>query len=88
MTDVKIYTTSYCGYCRAAKALLDSLSVAYEEVDLTGDWEGRQRLVPLAEGRTTVPQVFIGGRSVGGYDDLVSLHAAGELESMLHADAD
>ncbi len=87
MADIRIYTTGYCGYCHAAKGLLDTLSVAYEEIDLTGDHQGRMTLVPLAEGRTTVPQIFIDEQSIGGYDDLVGLQRSGRLDSLLEGSA-
>jgi glutaredoxin 3 len=79
---VQIYTTSYCGYCSAAKILLDKRGVSYEEIDCTRDPSTRLWLVEQT-GRRTVPQVFIGGVPIGGYDDLSRLDDAGELARIL-----
>jgi glutaredoxin 3 len=84
MAPVKIYTRELCGYCTAAKHLLDGKGVAYEEIDCTGDAATRRWLVEQT-GQTTVPQVFIAGKSVGGYSDLRALDEAGELDPLLHA---
>jgi len=80
--DVKIYTRQWCGYCTAAERLLRSKGVAFENIDCTGDQEKRKWLVEVT-GRTTVPQVFIDGRAVGGYDDLRALERTGELDKLL-----
>jgi glutaredoxin 3 len=82
MTDVKIYTTQVCSYCFAAKRLLAMRDVAYEEVDVTRDDAKRAWLVE-ATGRRTVPQIFIGGKSIGGYDELAALDRSGGLAAML-----
>ena len=81
---VKIYTTPYCGYCRMAKQLLQSRKVAFEEIDVSGDHETRQWLV-TATGRRTVPQIFIGDESIGGFDELSALDRAGQLAERLEA---
>jgi glutaredoxin 3 len=83
MKDVRIYTTQTCPYCVRAKDLLRKKGVAFQEVDVTGDDAARVRLVELADGRKTVPQVFIEGAPVGGYSDLVELQSAGKLDSLL-----
>ncbi len=83
---VKIYTTSYCGYCRMAKALLASRKIAFEEVDVTADDEARDWLVKET-GRRTVPQIFIGDESIGGYQELAALDANGELAAWIRGDA-
>lgn len=70
---VEIYTASYCPYCQAAKRLLRSNGIAFEEIDVTEDDAMREKLVRMTGGRETVPQIFVDGRSVGGYDDLVKL---------------
>lgn len=80
--DVKIYTRQWCGYCVAAERLLKSKGVAFEKIDCTGDQPKRDWLAQVT-GRTTVPQVFIDGRSVGGYDDLRALDRTGELDKLL-----
>jgi glutaredoxin 3 len=82
MTDVKIYTTSVCGYCVAAKRLLAARQIPYEEIDVTRDDAKRAWLVETT-GLRTVPQIFIGGESIGGYDDLAALDQSGELRTML-----
>jgi glutaredoxin 3 len=83
MKSVKIYTTTYCGYCARAKELLVRKGVAFEEIDVTGDDESRERLVQLSGGRRTVPQIFIGSTHVGGYSDLARLEADGKLDGLL-----
>jgi glutaredoxin 3 len=82
---VTIYTTSICPYCHAAKRLLRQKAVAFDEIDLTGNQEGRQALVGKAGGSGTVPQIWIGERHVGGCDDLYALEASGELDRLLHS---
>lgn len=79
---VKIYTRKWCGYCTAAINLLDEKGVEYEHVDCSGDQATRTWLVK-ATGRSTVPQIFIDGKSIGGYDDLRALDRRGELDRML-----
>ncbi|MGN6106345.1 MAG: glutaredoxin 3 [Kofleriaceae bacterium] len=81
--QVKIYTRKWCGYCTAAERLLEDKGVAFEEIDTTGDKETRRWLVEATGGRTTVPQIFIDGRSIGGYDDMKQLDRAGELDALL-----
>jgi glutaredoxin 3 len=85
MAPVTIYTTRYCPYCHAAKALLDRKGVTFQEIDVSGDWEGRQQMTQRANGGTTVPQIFIGDTHVGGCDDLYALDQAGELDPLLAA---
>ncbi len=79
---VKIYTRAGCGYCTAALRLLREKGVAFEHVDATGDPSTRRWLVEVT-GRHTVPQVFIDGRPVGGYTELVALDRRGELDRLL-----
>jgi glutaredoxin 3 len=83
MSSVVIYSTSYCPYCHSAKALLNRKGVNFVEIDVTGDWKGRQQMVQRANGRTTVPQIFIGTTHVGGCDDLHALERAGKLDPLL-----
>src|SRR5690606_18218407 len=82
---VRIYTTRVCPYCFAAKDLLDSKGVAYEEIDVIGDPETRMWL-RKATGQRTVPQVFIGERAWGGFTDLRALDQRGELDRLLAAE--
>jgi glutaredoxin 3 len=79
---VKIYTRKWCGYCVAAERLLTQKGVAYEQIDATGDPELRKWLAETT-GRTTVPQIFIDGTPIGGYDDLRALDRSGRLDAML-----
>jgi glutaredoxin 3 len=85
MPPIEIYTTRLCGYCRSAKALLTRKGVTFSEIDVTGDPEARGRMVERANGRMTVPQIFIGATHVGGYDDLYDLDRAGKLDPLLAA---
>jgi glutaredoxin 3 len=84
MTRIRVYTTPWCGYCDAAKALLDRKGVDYEEVNVAEDEGFRLRLVELT-GRWTVPQVVIDEEPVGGYAELRSLERSGELDRKLAA---
>ncbi|MBN9052949.1 glutaredoxin 3 [Shinella sp. PSBB067] len=84
MASVVIYTRQFCGYCSAAKKLLETKGVAYEEHDATYAPELRQEMIERA-GRNTFPQIFIGGRHVGGCDDLHALERTGELDTLLAA---
>ena len=85
MTDsVLIYTTQVCPYCVRAKRLLDNKGVKYREIDVSDDSETRAYLVQ-ATGQRTVPQIFIGGKSIGGCDEMLALDRQGELDSLLRA---
>ena len=86
MSNVVIYTRQFCGYCSAAKALLERKGVAYEERDATGDPGLRQEMIERS-GRTTFPQIFVGPTHVGGCDDLHALERAGRLDPLLAATA-
>jgi len=86
MARIEIYTTRYCGYCRSAKALLSRKGATFSEIDVTGDAAGRSQMVERANGRMTVPQIFIGATHVGGFDDLYDLDRAGRLDSLLAAE--
>ncbi|AXQ94971.1 glutaredoxin 3 [Cereibacter azotoformans] len=83
MKSVEIYTTPTCGYCQAAKALLQRKGVSYAETDVSRDPSLRAAMTQRAHGRRTVPQIFIGGQHVGGCDDLFALDGAGKLDPML-----
>lgn len=83
MKSVTIYTTPFCGYCFAAKRLLTAKGVAFEEIDVSGDPARRAEMVQRAMGRRTVPQVFIGGEGVGGFDEIYALDRAGKLDPLL-----
>lgn len=83
MAKVEVYTTTYCPFCHRAKALLNSKGVAFEEIDVTNDPELRRKMVELSGGRRTVPEIFINGRIIGGYDELRALDVNGELDALL-----
>jgi glutaredoxin 3 len=85
MARVEIYTTRYCPYCQSAKALLTRKGAVFSEIDVTGDPEGRKAMIRRANGRMTVPQIFIGATHVGGSDELYALDRAGGLDPLLAA---
>jgi len=86
MAPVEIYTTRWCPFCHMAKALLARKGVSFSEIDVGRDWERREEMVQRANGRTTVPQIFIGAAHVGGCDDLHELESAGKLDPLLAGD--
>lgn len=83
MAKVTIYSTPICPYCVRAKSLLKNLGQDYEEIDVSRDPDLRNAMVKKAGGQRTVPQIFIGDRHIGGFDDLNALHQKGELEPLL-----
>jgi glutaredoxin 3 len=85
-TEVKVYTTTYCGYCHAAKALLTERGVRFQEIDCTSDAPTRSWLIEQT-GQRTVPQIFIGGVPVGGFSELSALDRAGTLRAILAGDS-
>ncbi|MBC8012650.1 MAG: glutaredoxin 3 [Methyloceanibacter sp.] len=86
MTRILLYTTPLCGYCRAAKQLLRGKALDFEEIDAAFDADKRGEMIDRAQGLRTVPQIFIHGRHVGGYDELAALERDGKLDAWL-ADA-
>ncbi len=86
MPVIEIYTTRYCPYCHAAKALLKRKGVAFTEIDLGRDWERREEMTQRTNGKMTVPQIFIGATHVGGSDELHALERAGKLDPLLAGD--
>lgn len=85
MASVIIYTRQFCGFCTAAKKLLESKGVAYVEHDATFAPDLRQEMIGRANGRTTFPQIFINDIHVGGCDDVHALDRDGKLDAMLAA---
>ncbi len=83
MKPVIIYTRMMCGYCAAAKRLLEKKGVAYTEHDASFSPELRREMIQRANGSSTFPQVFIGDTHVGGSDELHALEARGALDRML-----
>jgi glutaredoxin 3 len=84
MARVQVYTTPVCPYCVRAKKLLQSRDIAYEEIDVSEDDELRADVIKRT-GRRTVPQIFIDGRSIGGFEELLALDVAGELTPLAGA---
>ncbi len=86
MADVVIYTRPFCGFCARAVALLDQKGVAYTEIEAGMDPDKRREMMERS-GRSTFPQIFIGGRHIGGCDDMMALERTGELDPLLAAAA-
>ena len=85
MPKVEIYTQPWCPFCVRAKALLDRKGVAYTEIEAPHGTPERAESIRRAGGRTSVPQIFIDGRHIGGSDDLAALDRAGRLDPLLRA---
>ena len=83
MSRILLYTTPLCGYCRAAKRLLAEKALDFEEIDVAFDRDKRAEMLDRANGQRTVPQIFIHGRHVGGYDELAMLEREGKLDDWL-----
>ena len=86
MARVEIYTKAFCGYCYSAKTLLADKGVEFEEYDITMDAPKRAEMLQRAHGRSTVPQIFIDDRHVGGCTDLHALERDGKLDPMLNGE--
>lgn len=85
MPKVEVYTTPMCPYCWRAKRLLDDKNVDYVEINLWSERARRDEMLERADGRTSVPQIFIDGKAIGGSDELVALEQSGELDTLLAA---
>ena len=85
MPVIEIYTKTFCPYCWRAKMLLESKGVAFTEISVDFGGPDKQVMVQRAGGRTTVPQIFIGERHVGGCDDLMALDRDGKLDGLIAA---
>jgi glutaredoxin 3 len=83
MAKVEIYVQDFCPYCARAKALLDRKGIAYEEIYAPHGSAERAEAIRRSGGRTTVPQIFIGGQAIGGSDELYELERSGRLDAML-----
>ncbi len=83
MADIVIYTKTHCPYCVKAKQLLNIKGVQYQEISVDDDPVAREKLMIKANGRKTVPQIFINDRHIGGCDDLMALNDAGGLDPLL-----
>jgi glutaredoxin 3 len=86
MAQITIYTTRTCPYCLAAKRLLTQKNAPFNEISVDGDRAARAKMSALADGRTSVPQIFIDGRHIGGCDDLYQLDGEGGLDPLLAGD--
>jgi glutaredoxin 3 len=86
MSRILLYTTPFCRYCRAAKRLLERKGHAFVEIDVSGDRGLREEMIARALGVWTVPQIFIDGRHVGGYDELAQLDRDAKLDPWLAAE--
>lgn len=82
-SEVVMYSTTWCGYCQRARGLLQRKGVEIREIKVDEDPAQRDVMITKSGGRRTVPQIFIGERHVGGYDDLAALDRAGELDKLL-----
>jgi len=83
MNSVEIYTSPTCGFCHAAKRLLDQKGVNFSEVNVNAQPQKKAEMVQRANGRRTVPQIFIGRTHIGGCDELYALERAGKLDGLL-----
>jgi len=83
MQNVEIYTTQLCGFCHRAKGLLKSKGVSFAEYDVSRDAAKRQEMMQRSNGGRTVPQIFIGGKHIGGSDELAMLERGGKLDAIL-----
>jgi glutaredoxin 3 len=83
MAEIEIYTSPFCPYCWRAKRLLKDKGLAFTEIDVLLHPARRAEMRERSEGRTTVPQIFINGRGIGGSDELAALEAAGELDEFV-----
>ena len=83
MAEIVIYSSMFCPFCWRAKGLLQNKGVAFEEIDVDGRPDLRREMAERAEGRSTVPQIFIDGTPIGGSDELAALDSDGALDRML-----
>ncbi len=84
MANIEIYTNPLCGYCHAAKRLLDSKGLEYSEYDVMYDSERKAEMINRSGGRRTVPQIFIDSVGIGGFDELYDLQSRNELDELLN----
>ena len=85
MADVVIYTRPFCGYCARAISLLTQKGVDFTEIEAGFDPDKRREMVERSGGRNTFPQIFVGGKHIGGCDDMLALERAGQLDPLLKA---
>jgi glutaredoxin 3 len=85
MIDIEIYSTAFCGYCNAAKRLLQARGLAWREFRVDQDPAARAAMAERTDGARTVPQIFINGTHVGGFDQLAAAERSGKLQELLQA---
>lgn len=83
MPHITIYTKPFCPYCAGAKTLLKSKGQTWEEIDVEADPKAREEMIKKSGGRMSVPQIFINGKHIGGFDDLRALNEQGGLDTLL-----
>jgi len=83
MPNIVMYSTAFCGYCQRARNLFERKGVEVREIKVDEDPKEREIMLQRSGGRRTVPQIFIGERHVGGFDDLAALDRSGELDKLL-----
>ncbi len=83
VAKVEVYTTTYCPFCARAKNLLKGKGVAFDEIDVSDDDELRAKMIEMSGGRRTVPEIFINGKIVGGFEELKALDDSGKLDNLL-----
>lgn len=86
--NVVMYSTAFCGFCQRARGLLERKGIDIQEIKVDEDAGEREKMLKRSGGRRTVPQIFIGERHVGGYDELAALDRAGELDKLLNRKTD
>ncbi len=85
MAEITIYTGRFCGFCVAAKRLLEQKGAAFEEIDVSSSLEARAAMMERASGKHTVPQIFVGDTHIGGCDELYALEQTGDLDQLLQS---
>ena len=83
MKTISIYTSSLCNYCIAAKRIFAELNLNYNEINIDGNEQLRNKMIRLTDGRKTVPQIFFDDKLIGGYDDLSVIHKKGLIKELL-----
>ncbi len=83
MAEIEIYTSPLCGFCHAAKRLLTEKNLPFTEIDVLAEPARKAEMIERADGRRTVPQIFVAGRGIGGCDELYALERAGELDRLV-----
>ena len=83
MAEVLMYSKGYCPYCKAAKSFLAEKGVQFTDIDVEHNQEKLEEMLAKSQGRTTVPEIFIDGKLIGGFDDMNALEKSGELDELL-----